>query len=185
MDGQIEDISLLFSSLVILPQDKEAVSEEKSETAQVEVSQTLVEEKEPLVESTTKETPAKDAPAVEEPAPVYKKETHPFTLFLPAALRETYLADQSKFLKILDALAIPQLKKYIQTDLSEENVTSFDCVWCIGLDIKSEKDLRALNHKNILFSPDIEQLKTVEEKKEMYAPLKMFVNSNEQLFSHI
>jgi len=185
MNGQIEDISLLFSSLVILPQDKEVMVEEKSEAAQPQASQTPAEEKEPTIEIKTKETLAKDAYVLEEPVSVYKKETHPFAIFLPAALKETYLADQSKFLKILDALAVPQLKRYVQTDISVEKASSFDCVWCIGLDIKSEKDLRALNHKNILFSPDIEKLISVEEKKDMYAPLKIFVNSNEQQFSQI
>ena len=47
MNGQIEDISLLFSSLVILPQDKEVMVEEKSEAAQPQASQTPAEEKEP------------------------------------------------------------------------------------------------------------------------------------------
>ena len=55
----------------------------------------------------------------------------------------------------------------------------------MGIDLNTEKQILALKHKNILISPDIENLATVEEKKQMFSALKEFAILNMGLFTKI
>ncbi|MFT4996353.1 MAG: hypothetical protein ACI9BJ_000851, partial [Flavobacteriales bacterium] len=66
-----------------------------------------------------------------------------------------------------------------------ETLVSYECIWCMGIDLNTEKQILALKHKNILISPDIENLATVEEKKQMFSALKEFAILNMDLFTKI
>jgi len=55
----------------------------------------------------------------------------------------------------------------------------------MGIDLNTEKQILALKHKNILISPDIENLATVAEKKQMFSALKEFAILNMDLFTKI
>lgn len=180
-----EDIQLLFHSLVVLPQDK---VEKKAEpvlltTAQEDApSKNTVDAEQPTNE-TTRDTTTKDI--AEEPKATYSK-TIPFAILVPQELKQHYLAEGSAFLKIIDALAIPQVTQHLYTDYTIlQNADKYTCLWCIALDIKTEKTALSLDHKNLLTSPDILSLKTNEEKKAMYIPLKAFISSNMELISKL
>lgn len=92
------------------------------------------------------------------------------------------MAADSAFRKILAALNVPNAANHLSADLSILKETdNYTCVWCIGLDIKTEKEILGLDHSNLLVSPDILSLNTTEEKKAMYMPLKAFVSANMDL----
>jgi len=189
-----EDISLLFKTLVVLPQDKPAkntvsklekenrpnqtpVTSEDSKPTEIAKSDSPTEETKTLEDSTTPEN------LVEEPKTKYNTKT-PFVILLPTNLKEAYLQPESPFIKILAALKISGAQANIATDTSVlQKADNYLCIWCIGLDIQQEKTALGLSHPNLLTSPDILSLKSNEEKKAMYAPLKAFINSNMETIS--
>jgi|GEM_PF-473965 len=193
------DIQLLYKSLVVLPQDKqdiapsvEDISKAKSAEPNV-LSEKPVEKKTETPESTSpveeKDTPATAVAPVsiaEEEKATYRIESHPFVLFTSEANKSKYLAEDSNFAKAIGALKITQLAKYITSDPAVlETLASYECIWCMGIDLNTEKQILALKHNNILISPDIESLATVEEKKSMFSALKEFAHFNMDLFSKI
>jgi hypothetical protein len=66
-----------------------------------------------------------------------------------------------------------------------EKANQYTCIWCIGLDIKLEKEAKQTAHENLLCSPDLNSLKTTEEKKAMFMPLKDFISLNFDLISKL
>lgn len=177
-----EDISLLFSTLVVLPQDKA-----KEEPTEQETTATTAAESTKEVESTpaTAETPAiVDTPILaEEPKPTYEK-VEAFAILTAPKLKESYEVANSPFIKILTALGIPQSINVLTTESNIlDNAENYKCLWCIGLDIQTEKKALGLKHPNLLTSPDVLSLTTNEEKKAMYTPLKAFVATNMELIS--
>lgn len=185
---QDEDISLLFKSLVVLPQDKttsENTDTEPPQTEKTSDSAMKKETKEPQNTTSTtaeKQDTEKNSKA-EEPKPAYTK-VEPFAILTAPHLKASYEAADSPFLKILNALGIPEAISNLSTDNKLlENANNYKCLWCIGLDIQTEKKALSLNHENLLTSPDVLSLKTNEEKKAMYAPLKEFISSNMELIS--
>jgi hypothetical protein len=193
------DIHLLYKSLVVLPQDKKEFIPKTEETSidkpteQDAVSEKPVEKK---IESQESISPVeeKDTPAAavasesiaEEAKATYRLESNPFLLFTSEANKSKYLVEGSNFAKAIGALKITQLTKYITSDPTVlESLSSYECIWCIGIDLNSEKKILAQKHQNILISPDIESLATVDEKKRMFSALKTFVTPNMDLFSKI
>ena len=191
------DIPLLYKSLVVLPQDKQDLT---SITKEISIDKST--EQEVLPENTAEQkietqeniSPVKkqdtQTPAVipvsiaQEPKGSYETKLHPFALFTSETNKSKYIAEGSNFGKAAGALNITQLAKYITTDTAVlETLTSYECIWCMGIDLSTEKKILGLKHKNILISPDIESLTTVEEKKSMFSALKEFANFNMALFS--
>lgn len=164
----LTDVGVLYRSLVILPQDLIA------DTAETETKLAISAEELPILETTH----SIEKPQAEEPKTPYGP-IHPFVILTAPGLKEAYLAADSPFKKIIAALHIPQTVKYLTTDSTllqhAENLT---CLWCIGLDIATEKIALHSNHPNILLSPDLLQLTTNDEKKAMYIPLKAFITAN-------
>jgi len=191
------DIHLLYKSLVVLPQDKyddippvEETSKAKSAEPD-SLSQKLVgkEIETPKSISKIEETNTQETTPIsiaQEPNGTYKVESQPFVLFTSEVNKNKYLAEGSNFTKAISALKITQLAKYITSDHAVlETLVSYECIWCMGIDLNTEKQILALKHKNILISPDIENLATVEEKKRMFSALKEFANLNMGLFTKI
>jgi hypothetical protein len=86
----------------------------------------------------------------------------------------------------LDALNAQQLAKYLSTDQAIlKNLNQYTCFWAIGLDIKIEKEALSMGHQNLLCSPDFNSLKTTEEKKAMFLPLREFLVANLELISKL
>jgi hypothetical protein len=193
------DIHLLYKSLVVLPQDKQdqAPSVEdisKAKPAESNVLSVKREEKKietpestsPVEEKNTPATTVAPVTIAEEAKATYRIESHPFVLFTSEANKNKYLAEDSNFAKAIGALKITQLTKYITSDPTVlESLSSYECIWCMGIDLNSEKKILAQKHQNILISPDIESLATVDEKKRMFSALKAFVTPNMDLFSKI
>jgi hypothetical protein len=187
------DIHLLYKSLVVLPQDKYDETHPVEETSKAKsaeldsLSQKLVEKEieTPVSISQVEET---NTPIniAQEPKGTYKVESQPFILFTSEANKNKYLAEGSNFAKAISALKITQLAKFITSDHAVlETLASYECIWCMGIDLNTEKKILALKHKNILISPDIENLATVEEKKQMFSALKEFAILNVGLFTEI
>lgn len=184
------EISLLFKSLVLLPEDKAVtltsnITEtkvdpvlDKTKTTKSETTVT------PEPEATEKTETSKANNTVEEPIASYNK--IPLTILTTPALKEAYLEVGSNFLKTIDALKAPQLSNHLNTDYTLlEKTTQYTCIWCIGLDLEREKEARNTAHTNLLFSPDLNSLKTTEEKKAMFMPLKDFISLNFDLISKL
>ena len=191
------DIHLLYKSLVVLPQDKyddippvEETSKAKSAEPD-SLSRKLVGEEieTPKRISIIEETNTQETTPIsiaQEPNGTYKIESRPFVLFTSEVNKNKYLAEGSNFTKAIGALKIAQLAKYITSDHALlENLSSYECIWCMGIDLNTEKQILALKHKNILISPDKENLATVEEKKQMFSALKEFAILNMGLFTKI
>lgn len=177
-----EDISLLFSTLVVLPQDKAKEEPTEPETA---AATTTEDTKEAESTPAAAETPAiVDTPTLaEEPKPTYEK-VEAFAILTAPKLKDSYEAANSPFIKILTALGIPQSISVLTTDSNIlDNANNYKCLWCIGLDIQTEKKALGLKHPNLLTSPDVLGLTTNEEKKAMYVPLKAFIATNMELIS--
>lgn len=167
--GTIE-IGLLYQKLVILPKDKvidtapiPSISAEKV---------TLLKESEAIETNIAKEAPAE-----------YATKSHPrFAIITLPDHKINYLRNDSKFLKVIEALDANKLLDHIYTDwLTEIDLRGTQAVWVVGLSSDEEKVLRAKNHPNILFSPDIESLEDKEDKKAMFLPLKDFMARNKHL----
>lgn len=141
-------------------------------------------EKDSESKTKTQYTEISDPTIANEPATTYEIETHPFIIVTHTTLKEDYLKAESPFIKIITALNIPQAAKYLSTEIRTQT-NSYDCIWCIGLDIETEKTLIEMKHNNILFSPDILSLQSNEQKKAMYTPLKKFISSNSDLISQL
>jgi hypothetical protein len=187
------DIHLLYKSLVVLPQDKHDETPTVEETSKAKsaesdsLSQKLVgkEIETPVSTSQVEETNTPISIA-QEPNGTYKVESQPFVLFTSEVNKNKYLAEGSNFTKAIGALKIAQLAKYITSDHAVlDTLVSYECIWCMGIDLNTEKQILALKHKNILISPDIENLATVEEKKRMFSALKEFAILNMGLFTKI
>lgn len=162
-----DEITLLYKSIVVLPQDKNVETPITSESTPSTPEPALVVKDE------------SNTSMVEEDKAEYEKIRHPFVIFTKSYLKLQYQEDNSSFKKIISALDIRKASKYINAvPNAYKNVLDFDCVWCIGLDIAIEKELRSSNHSNIHFSPDILSLNNNEEKKAMFLPLKEFITSN-------
>lgn len=160
------DIGVLYRSLVILPDDRlSSMDNAEKELAKKKPSTHLKE-------------PVTDKPEVEDPKSQYGL-PHPFVILTTPRLKEAYLAENSPFQKIITALNIPQTAKYLTTDSALlQNPQNVACLWCIGLDIATEKVALNSNHPAILISPDLLRLTSNEEKKAMYRPLKTFITAN-------
>ena len=164
-------IDLLFKSLVILPEDKAIVTTSKTASKDLENSPSSKEDTETKT-------------IVEEPKASYEKK--PFAIFISQHLKDEYLKPESNFLKTIAALKTPQLAQHLSTErISNETHQRYHCIWTIGLDIESEKELISTNHPNLLCSPDLDQLKSNEEKKAMFLPLKKFIGANMELVSKL
>jgi hypothetical protein len=176
------EISLLFKSLVLLPEDKAVkLTPDNTETkkeAVVDTLNTSASETPAIKEPTAPEKIKEETPSVvKEPKASYVKK--PIILLTTPELKEAYLKAESNFMKTIGALKAPQLSKYLDTDYTLlENANQYTCIWCIGLDIKTEKEARSTAHSNLLCSPDLNSLKTTEDKKAMFMPLKEFINLN-------
>lgn len=193
------DIHLLYKSLVILPQDKQDIASLVEDVSTAKSAEPNVLSEKPAEKKTeTRESispieekdalPAAAAPVsiAEEAKAIYKTESHTFALFTSEANKSKYLAEGSNFAKAIGALKLTQLTKYITSDPTFiETLSSYECIWCMGIDLNSEKKILAQKHQNILISPDIESLATVDEKKRMFSALKAFVTPNMDLFSKI
>lgn len=191
------DIHLLYKSLVVLPQDKQEEISPVEETSKAKsdepdaLSQKLVEKEIETPESTSQieETNTLETTPIniaQESKGTYKVESQPFVLFTSETNKSKYLAEGSNFSKAINALKITQLAKYITSDSSVlKTLSSYDCIWCMGIDLSTEKKILALQHNNILISPDIESLATVDEKKRMFSALKEFIIPNIGLFAKI
>lgn len=165
----IEDIDfeLLFNKLIILPADK---LEESTKQAKSEVLETTAE---PTVEN-----------IVNESASTIK--SIPFTIITTPDLKERLLKSDSNFRKIIQNKQIDQVANYISTQLEvNEELAQIQCIWSIGLSPSQEQMLLKLKHPNILISPNVEELKTKEEKLAMFNPFTAFVSTNSVLFSQI
>jgi hypothetical protein len=184
------EVSLLFKSLVLLPEDKaitltsyptETESDPVLDRSTISHSETPA-----LPESeTTEKINAEEATSLaEEPKVSY---IHvPITILTTPELKKAYLENGSNFLKTIDALKVPQLSKHLNTDYTLlEKAKQYNCIWCIGLDLKIEKEARSISHPNLLCSPDLNSLKTTEEKKAMFMPLKEFISLNFDLISKL
>ena len=170
------EISILFKSLVILPADKidSAISSESYTTKAAEPK----EEKTPTsILQNTETSDAVDTPNSKQPE-------LPILILTTPALKAAYLSPDSNFLKTITALKSPQLAGHISDDITLiSSIADIKWLWCIGLDIKLEKQIQDSLHTNFLCSPDLNSLKTNEEKKAMFGPLKDFINSNLELIS--
>ena len=191
------DIHLLYKSLVVLPQDKYDDIPPVEETSKVKsaepdsLSQKLAGKEIETQKSISKieETNTQENTLIslaQESNGRYKVESQPFVLFTSEINKNKFLAEGSNFTKAIGALKIAQLAKHITSDHTVlETLVSYECIWCMGIDLNTEKQILALKHKNILISPDIENLATVEEKKQMFSALKEFANLNMDLFTKI
>ncbi len=165
------DISLLFKSLVVLPVDR-------SESQKLPI--TVAPEK-----STNTKVEDSLSNSVSEPDTKYVVKKHPFVILIKGDLKEQYLQTGSSFFKITSALNIPQASKYLKAFENTTDIHMYKCVWCIHLNLAEEKSIRSMAHDNLIISPDILTLKTSEEKKQMYSPLKNFISSNLESISQI
>jgi hypothetical protein len=184
------EISLLFKSLVLLPEDKAvALTSNTAETKAVQVLDKIKTTKSetpviPTPITTEKVETSKANNIVEEPKASYIK--IPIIILTTPALKEAYLTAGSNFLKTIDALKAPQLSNHLNTDYTLlEKANQYTCIWCIGLDIKFEKEAKQTAHENLLCSPDLNSLNTTEEKKAMFVPLKDFISLNFDLISKL
>lgn len=177
-----DDISLLFTSLVVLPQDQLTKEPEtKSVTTHLDTAETEKSESNDASEPHADSDKTTSDIVVQEAKAAYHT-IQPFVILTSQNLKDSYMVADSAFQKILAALNIPQAAKHLSTDLSIlEKTDNYTCVWCIGLGIKTEKEILGLGHSNLLLSPDILSLNTTEEKKAMYIPLKAFVSANMEL----
>lgn len=189
------DIDLLYKSLVLLPQDK--VDQNATADTELAVENPTNKKAEPtqtLTPDTKKPATARAAESnntvpenqANEAKGTYKVEKRPFALYTTASNKAKYLATDSNFMKAANALKITQVVNHITTKVqSTAELKNYDCVWCMGIDLNVEKEILALKHPNLLISPDIENLTSVDEKKSMFSALKEFANSNLELFSKI
>jgi hypothetical protein len=184
------EISLLFKSLVVLPEDKAAKPSPKNSETKVNPVLNVPKTTELGTPSATQPPTIAKAEApegtnvTEKPKVTFTKKR--ITILTTPELKEAYLKTGSNFLKTLDALKAPQLSEHLNTDHTLlERAHQYMCIWCIGLDIKSEKEAKQTAHENLLCSPDLNSLKTTEEKKAMYIPLKNFVALNSELVSSL
>ena len=165
------DISLLFKSLVILPTDKIETQKFPTTSAPEKPIETKAESS--LTNSAS------------DPDTKYVIKKNPFAILIKGDLKEPYLETGSSFFKITSALNIPQASKHLQAFENKIDIHNYECVWCIGLNLAEEKSIRSMAHDNLIISPDILTLKTSEEKKQMYSPLKNFISSNMELLSQL
>ena len=151
-----DEIALLFKHLVIMPSDK---AEQPAEIAP---------------QTDTKEQPKDKI-----------HEVKPFALLLDVESSSAHLAPNSSLTKILKKHDLLKLLDYTVLTSQTINPTHYKCLWCIGLDANTEADIKVTQHKNVLFSPNIESLTTKDEKLQMYAPFQEFVHRNKELFSQL
>ncbi|MFT4826923.1 MAG: hypothetical protein ACI96L_000202 [Paracoccaceae bacterium] len=184
------EISLLFKSLVVLPEDKAAKPSPKNSETKLNLVLNAPKATELGTPTATqpKATEKTEAPEAtniaEEPKAAFAKKR--ITILTTPKLKEAYLEAGSNFLKTLDALKVPQLSAHLNTDNTLlEKADQYICIWCIGLDIKFEKEAKHTAHENLLYSPDLNSLKTTEEKKAMFIPLKNFITLNFELISSL
>ncbi len=186
------EINLLFKSLVVLPEDRATPAPAINTEVTTEKKVNFLKSEETKVETPTAskpsviETPApkENSSAAEDPEAVYVQ--HPIVILTTPELKKAYLNPGSNFLKTLDALSIQQLSKHLNTDRSIlKNANHYTCIWSIGLDIQTEKKILSAGHENLLCSPDFNSLKTTEEKKAMFLPLREFLGANSELISKL
>ncbi|MBT8326161.1 MAG: hypothetical protein KJP21_00475 [Bacteroidia bacterium] len=181
-----DDIALLYDKLVILPSDKNEETESKNEKAQSESEI-------PITEITTQNQEDKEQPQSskvnleEDNSEKPQKEIiHPFIVLTTSSIKDNLTDEASNFRKIIQALKIGHVIKYIQSVESIDlSVQKYKCIWCIGLPVDAESKLKAMQYENILFSPNMETLKNKEEKIAMFSPLKDFASTNMGLLSKL
>jgi hypothetical protein len=152
-----DETGLLFKQLVVMPEDK--VNQPTEPKADVEA---------------TPMPPAEDTKAVQ-----------PFALLLEKESSAAHLDENSNLSKILKKHQLIKLLSF--TILSDKSFTPslYNCIWCIGLAPELEEKLRGFEHSNILFSPNIENLSSKEDKLKMYIPFQKFMERNKDVFSHL
>lgn len=178
-----EDISLLFNSLVVLPKDRLSVETETTSTT-THLGAAEPKKREQPNDSIQSQEDSDEvlSDIVAQESKAEYNAVQPFVIVTSQNLKDSYMAADSAFRKILAALNVPNAANHLSADLSILKETdNYTCVWCIGLDIKTEKEILGLDHSNLLVSPDILSLNTTEEKKAMYMPLKAFVSANMDL----
>lgn len=176
---ELSDIALLYKTVVVLPQDKMT-------KAVIEAPTTADAETPALTEIETPEiTEAETTNVIFEPA-TQRKTEHPFVIITSAMLKEKYLDPDSSFTKIVQALNIPNVAKYMVHEESFiSNQDLYRCIWAIGISPSTSEHLHNLGHQNLLISPDVLSLTNTEEKTAMYAPLKQFIASNQKEISKL
>jgi hypothetical protein len=212
-----EDIGLLFKELVIIDEEESGTKNPKTLTngddlptketpTEVETAveapildqtggkKEVARPQESEVENPVDSPSAIDETiAVEESKPIVEVglqqpvKTHPFICLVHEKDKEALLKAGSSFLKILQALKIEAVSKYVTTiELYkvEQTEIQYSVVWVItdeAEEVKSEINLP----KTYLVSKNPIHLTTKEDKLEMYNPLKEFINSNMDTFSQI
>lgn len=153
----LHDVSLLFGRLVVLPGDA------KSEASEVNITPTDID--------TTNNK--QDRP-----------QQHPFIVLTTPELAPALRSESSNFSKTIEALDIRQTAKYVVSHEGDIILTQYESIWCIGLSDDDAQHIMAA-HPNVLVSPNIENLKTKEEKLAMWNPLKTFVQKNQKILAKI
>ncbi len=170
-----DDISLLYKRLVILPQDRQE--------AQVQVDKPATEP-----EPVQAEDPGEqfNEPQKEQKIEPNIVEKHPFIIIASDNIKDELKQANSNFSKTIGALSYPNCSKYIIGENDVPNsIDQYDCIWTIGLSPTKEQELLSQKHSNILFSPNMEALKSKEEKMAMWTSLKKFASLNSGILSKL
>lgn len=86
-------------------------------------------------------------------------------------------AETANLKKITTALGIEHihtLMSPVEAAIEAQNIGPETTVWGIGLSTEIQELIRATGAKQVLFSANPENLKTVEDKRKMFEPLKEF-----------
>ena len=148
-----KDVELLFKKLVIVPQDLETENKEASEA-----------------KSATKAKPDKIAKH-----PTLAK--GPNAILVNAEVSVALLRNDSNFSKITNSLGISWLKDHL---VKEEELQHLDQLrgighlWCIAISDSTKELLEDGQIADVIFTDNPEILKSVEDKKALFAPVKAF-----------
>lgn len=153
--------SLLFKELVIMKDDTEENSESSNEIAlsREQSSAKQEQEEEQIAEDSSTSTALKLA------------------ILCPSAEIAILNATDSKLRKISTALGISPIHEQLQSveelDI-EQSIGSETVVWAIGLSPDQQTQIKSKTHAACLFSANPEYLASVDEKRQMFEPLKQF-----------
>ena len=155
---------MLFKSLVILKEDR--LEEPAAEDILAQPSQ-----------ATSQEKPETTDPGVPSPpshAPLLPKKSA--CLCVPSSLEKDLFQEGSNFMKIVQALKLEGLVQSVVLEdqiQDAQQIQHMKHVWAVGIP-QGHEVLRSLKQTEILYSPNPETLRSVEEKRAMFDPLKDF-----------
>ncbi len=164
-DWEDLELSLLFKELVILKEDSQTTGDPTEDiSAENSVDQPDLTTRANL-----------DTPPLEKAPP--KPDCLKTAILCPASALSVLNSSQSNLRKITEALRITSIHTQLRAveDLDiESKIGPETTIWGIGLSSEQKEAIRSQPHSKVLFSANPEELSSLEEKRQMFEPLKEF-----------